>query len=148
MKYVRWMLAYANTEGSLADALYRELVILSGSKMEVACEPIKTSSYIHHVTVGLLLGRDAIKKVFPSDVYSFRQVGDWKLTKSRKPKNLAGYHGEAFALPRYIGIVINKKLHSLDAETREAVVGASKKYNLPLIYFDNNGTFKTILKGG
>jgi len=145
--YVRWLGAFGKSN-NLHTSLDWEL---SQTNKEVCAENILKNSYsnILHAKVGLLIPSSAVVKKFNGDCWS-KYNNNNMLYKTRNPKNANSEHLEVFCKPIYKGIIIKGGYNptygffNLPKKIRSTIKYFSKKYHLPIYYFQENGNIKII----
>lgn len=135
MRIVRWLGAFGKAS-SLSESL--EFEFSRAPSEEVCAEMIKRVSTIS-ARVGLLVKHSALIKSFRGDCFSVLIEG--KLVKTRKPVRTCFSHNESWVHPIYCGIVVDG---AISCSAMNAVRDAASKFGVPVISFDNNGTWKTI----
>ena len=136
--FVRWLGAFRPGQGSLEDSIRFEIEEANGV---FACEHIRAGEKkLVPGGVGLLVRKEAIRKVFKGDVWSVnhlpsKEKGRVELLKTRPPQK--GGHREAWLDTNpensaYMGIVIRGGLFNLKNSTRETILRLSKEFCLPI----------------
>lgn len=136
--FVRWLGAFRQGRGSLEDSIRFEIEEANGI---FACEHIRAGEKkLVPGGIGLLVRKEAIKKVFKGDVWSInyaplKDKGRTELLKTRPPQKSG--HREAWlnTSPNdsaYVGIVVRGGLFNLKNSTRETVIRLSKEFGLPI----------------
>lgn len=138
MLYVRWMGAFRKV-APLHEALKYELN--RPVTDEVAVEPINADGQQVNAKVGLLVDKKAVVKTFRGDCWSERRP-DGRLCKTRNPRLAPGRHMEAWANPRYTGIIVSagvyrdrgEGFYNLPARIRGTIKWYSNLYGLPVYH--------------
>jgi len=136
---IRWLGAFG-AKGSLANCLDWELTL---SDREVCAEPCGKDGQdfrVRHARIGLVVTRQAVRRVAKGDVWS-EPNRDGYLRPTRRPRST---HGEAFCLPIYSAIIFHGRIF-MD-EHYQAMIDAAKKYNLPVLKILKNGKTKEVYR--
>ena len=132
-KYIRWLGAFRHKgEYSLNQSMLFELSRACSD--EVAVEIIEDRSYIF-AKVGLLVGSEFIKIEFSGDCWS-EYGNNGRLMRTANPRRSSSKHKEAFAAPKYQGIVVKGK--DMPKKITKTLRWVSAEYNLPIYRLTGN----------